>query len=118
MEDYVKREIDKFGEMLLKLACKIGLSQEEAPKYPVSDLSAEIKKAEQSFDLEELLAREYPVFYLVEHEKISDQGLEVLAELVFHSDLDEGKKQTFLEDAVNYLDNKGNYSFRLHALLS
>ena len=118
MEDFIKREIDKFGEMLIKLAQKMGLFQEKAPQYPLSDLSAEIKKAERSFDLEELLAREYPVFYLVEHEKISDQGLEVLTELVFHSDLDESKKKAFLEDALSYLDNKGNYSFRLHSLWS
>ena len=118
MEDYIKREIDKFGEMLLALAGKMGLHLEKAPQYPLSDLTAEMKKAELSFDLEELLAREYPVLYLVEHEKISDQGLEVLTELIFHSDLDENKKKAFLEDAINYLDNKGNYSFRHHSLWS
>ena len=118
MEDYLKREIDKIGEMLLALANKMGLHLEKAPEYPLSDLSAEMKKAELTFDLERLLSREYPVLYLVEHERISDQGLEVLTELIFHSDLDESKKKAFLEDALNYLDNKGYYSFRLHSLWS
>ena len=118
MEDYLKREIDKIGEMLLALANKMGLHLEKAPQYPLSDLSAEMKKAELTFDLEGLLSREYPVLYLVEHERISDQGLEVLTELIFHSDLDESKKKAFLEDVLNYLDNKGYYSFRLHSLWS
>ena len=69
-------------------------------------------------DLEMLLQQEYPVWYLVEKEKISDLGLETMIDIISHSDLDEARKQALLSDALAYLDGKGYFSFRLHSLSS
>ena len=118
MEDYLTREIDRFGELLLAIAHKMGLFLDEIPQYPLSDLDAEFDRTKLPLNLDTILAQEYPVLYLVDHEDISDHGLEAFVELLFHSDLEESRKQEILQDAINYLDNKGYYSFRLHGLLS
>jgi hypothetical protein len=118
MEEYIKREIDRFVELLLAIAHKMGLFLDDVPEYPLSDLDAEFERVQLGLDLDDVLAREYPVLYLVEHKNISDRGLEAFVELLFHSDLEDARKEEILQDAVNYLDNKGYYSFRLHALLS
>ena len=52
----------------------------------------------------------------METEKISDHGLETFIEILFHSDLDEDRKAAILHDALSYLDGKGLFSFKLHAL--
>ena len=54
--------------------------------------------------------------YLVEKEKLSDHGLETMIDIIFHSDLDEPRKQSLLGDALAYLDGKGYFSFRLQSL--
>ena len=71
MEDFILREIDRLGEMLLLIARKLGLS---------------------------------------------DRGLETLMDILFHSDLDEARRNALLKDVLAYLDGKGCYSFRLHSL--
>ena len=40
-----------------------------------------------------------------------------MIDIIFHSDLDEDRKQALLGDALAYLDGKGYFSFRLHSLL-
>ena len=55
--------------------------------------------------------------YLVQDVRISDQGLEMFIDILFHSDLDETRKKALLEDALTYLDGKGSFSFRLHSLI-
>ena len=47
--------------------------------------------------------------YLIEDLKLSDTALEMFIEIIFHSDLCEDR---------TYLDGKGNFSFRLHSLIS
>jgi len=54
----------------------------------------------------------------VEKEKLSDLGLETMIDIIFHSDLDEDRKQALLSDALAYLDVKGYFSFRLHSFSS
>ena len=67
---------------------------------------------------ETLLQQNNPVRYLVEVEKLSDYGLETMIGILFHSDLDEDKKQDLLGDALAYLDSKGYFSFKLHSFYS
>lgn len=54
----------------------------------------------------------------MEKEKLSDHGLETMIDILFHSDMEEDRKAALLKDALAYLDGKGYFSFRLHALSS
>ena len=116
MEDYIIREIDRIGEMLMQIARRLGLLDGDAPDYSMSDVKDEFGKAGCPVDLVTVLEQEYPVWYLVEKEKLSVHGLETMIDIIFHSDLDEEKKQAMLQDALAYLDGKGYYSFKLHSL--
>ena len=117
MEDYIIREIDRLGEMLLLIARKLGLLDGDTPDYSLTDVKDEFGKAGCPIDLDQLLQQENPVWYLVEKEKLSDHGLETMIDIIFHSDLDENKKQALLSDALAYLDGKGYFSFRLHSFI-
>ena len=116
MEDYILREIDRLGEMLLLMARKLGLLDGDTPDYSLADVKEEFDKASLPLDLDAVLQQQNPIWYLVETEKISDQGLETFIDILFHSDLDEDKKTALLNDALAYLDGKGYFSFRLHSL--
>ena len=118
MEDYLIREIDKIGEMLMHVARRLGLLDGAAQDYSLADVKDEFDKSSCPIDLDALLKQENPVLYLVKNELLSDQGLETLIEIIFHSDLDEARKNALLQDALAYLDCKGYYSFRLHSLSS
>ena len=118
MEDFILREIDRLGEMLLLIARKLGLLDSEAPDYSLADVKDEFENAGCPIDLDALLQRENPVRYLMEDCKLSDHGLETMIDIIFHSDLDETRKQALLQDALAYMDGKGYFSFRLHSLIS
>ena len=118
MEDYIIREIDRIGEMLMQIARKLGLFSDNKPDYSLADVKEEFNMAGCPVDLDGLLRRDNPVLYLVEDVKLSDHGLETLIDIVFHSDLDEARKDALLQDALAYLDGKGFYSFKLHSLCS
>ena len=118
MEDYILREIDRLGEMLLMIARKLGLLDGDTPDYSLTDVKDEFDKAACPIDLDALLEQENPVWYLVETEKITDHGLETFIDILFHSDLGEDLKVALLDDALAYLDGKGYFSFRLHSLIS
>ena len=118
MEDFILREIDRLGEMLLLIARKLGLLDGDTPDYSLTDVKDEFGKVGCPIDLDMLLQRENPVWYLIEKEKLSDHGLETMIDIIFHSDLDEDRKQALLNDALAYLDGKGYFSFRLHSLCS
>ena len=118
MEDFIIREIDRIGEMLLLIARRLGLLDGDKPDYSLTDVKDEFGKADCPIDLDNLLQQENPVLYLVEEEKLSDHGLETMIDIIFHSDLDENRKQALLGKALAYLDGKGYYSFRLQSLLS
>ena len=117
MEDFLIREIDRLGEMLLLIARRLGLLDSATPDYSLSDVKEEFGKAACPIDLDVLLQHENPVWYLVEEEKLSDHGLETMIDIIFHSDLDEDRKQALLSDALAYLDGKGYFSFRLHSFI-
>jgi len=118
MEDFIIREIDRLGEMLMLIARKLGLLDGDTPDYSLTDVKNEFSIAGCPIDLDKLLQHENPVWYLVEEEKLSDHGLETMIDIIFHSDLDEDRKQALLSDALAYLDRKGCFSFRLHSLSS
>jgi len=116
MEDYIIREIDRLGEVLMLIARKLGLLDGDTPDYSLADVQDEFDNSVCPINLDALLARENPVWYLVDTEKISDHSLETFIDIIFHSDLEEARKAALLQDALAYLDGKGYYSFRLHAL--
>ena len=116
MEDYIIREIDRIGEMLLLIARRLGLLDGDTPDYSLTDVKDEFGKDGCPIDLDKLLQQENPVLYLVEEVKLSDHGLETMMDILFHSDLDENRKQALLEEALAYLDGKGYFSFRLQSL--
>lgn len=116
MEDYIIREIDRIGEMLMLIAKRLGLFLDDVPDYSLGDVKDEFVKAGCPLEMDALMMQDSPVLYLVEQEKISDQGLETLIEIIFHSDLEGSRKNAMLEDALAYLDGKGYYSFKLHSL--
>lgn len=118
MEDFILREIDRLGEMLLMIARRIGLLDDSTPDYTLTDLKEEFDKSDLPFDLDAVLAQDNPVWYLVEQENLTDHALETLIFMLFHSDLDESVKAALLDDAVTYLDGKGFYSVRLHSLIT
>ena len=115
MEDYIIREIDRIGELLLQIARRLGLLDGDSPDYSLAEVKDEFGKAGCPIDMDKLLQQENPVRYLVEVEGLSDQGLEAMIDILFHSDLDEDRKQALLADALAYLDAKGYFSFKLHS---
>ncbi|MBP5689600.1 MAG: hypothetical protein J6W74_01665 [Bacteroidales bacterium] len=118
MEDYILREIDRLGEMLLMIARKLGLLDGDTPDYSLADVQDEFDQAACPIDLDAMLEQENPVRFLVETEKMSDHGLETFIDILFHSDMEEERKTALLDDALAYLDGKGYFSFRLHSLSS
>lgn len=118
MEDFILREIDRLGEMLLLIARRLGLLDNDSPDYSLADVKEQFDKAACPIDLDTLLERENPVWYLVDEAKLSDHGLETMIDIIFHSDLDESRKNALLQDTLAYLDAKGYFSFRLHSLSS
>ena len=116
MEDFILKEIDRIGQMLMGIARKLGLLRDETPNYSLTDVREEFAQASLPFDLDFILQQENPIFYLVENAKISDQGLETFIDILFHSDMDEDRKKALLQDSLSYLDGKGYFSFRLHSL--
>ena len=118
MEDFILREIDRLGEMLLMIARKLGLLDGDTQDYSMADVKDEFDKAACPIDLDTLLEQENPVWFLVETEKLSDHSLETFIEILFHSDMEEDRKTALLNDALAYLDGKGYFSFKLHSLRS
>lgn len=118
MEDYIIREIDRIGEMLMNIARRLGLLDGDTPNYSLTDVQEEFEKTGCPIDLDTLLQQENPVLYLVEEKKLSAQGLETFIDILFNSDMDETVKDALLQDALAYLDGKGYFSFRLHSFLS
>lgn len=66
MEDFILREIDRLGEMLLLIARKLGLLDDGTPDYSLTDVKDEFGRSGCPIDLEMLLQQENPVWYLVE----------------------------------------------------
>lgn len=118
MEDYVKRQIDMIGQMLLALAKKLGFIDGNAVSYSMQSVQDEIVEKGFNMDIDRALAEEHPVAYLVESLQLSNEAIETFTEIVMNSDADNKIKQRLLNDAVNYLDSKGYFSFSLHSYLS
>ena len=118
MEDFLLREIDRLGDMLMLIARRLGLIDLDTPDYSLSDVKEEFEKNYVPLDLDTILRQENPVWYLVEQEKLTDHALEMLIFILHGSDLDEEVKSALLADAIAYLDGKGFYSVRLHSLIS
>ena len=118
MEDFILKEIDRIGQMLMGIARKLGLLRNETPNYSLTDVKEEIVQAGLPFDLDSVLKQENPILYLTENVKLSNQGLETFIDIIFHSDLDEERKKALLHDTLIYFDTQGYFSFRLHSLIT
>ena len=118
MEDFILKEIDRIGQMLMGIARKLGLMSDVPPDYSLADVGREFEQAGLPFYPETVLLQENPVLYLVKEVGLSDHGLETFVEIIFHSDIDEDRKTALLQDALTYLDAKGCFSFRLHSLIT
>ena len=116
MEDFILREIDRIGEMMLVVARKLGLLDGGTPNYTLENVKEEFGRVDFPYDLDAILQQENPVRYLALTENVSDQALEMFLEIIFHSDLAEARKKALLADALAYLDGKGYFSFKLHSL--
>jgi len=55
MEDFILREIDRLGEMLLLIARRLGLLDGDTPDYSLADVKDEFGMAGCPIDLEMLL---------------------------------------------------------------
>lgn len=117
MADYITREIDKIGQMLLLVAKKLGLFSQEIRDFSIDEVQMGLREHGMDIDLRSVITRENPVAFLVEQLKFSCQAVETFTELVMHSDVEEPVKRSFLEDAVGYLDHQGYFSFSLHSIL-
>ena len=115
MEDFILREIDRLGEMLMMIARRLGLMGDNVTNYSITEVKEEFDKSGIPLNLDSILQHENPVWELVERHKLSDHGLETFIEIIFHSNIDENKKKALLEDALAYLDGKGYFSFKLHS---
>ncbi len=115
MEDYITREIDRIGELLRHVALKLGLLNGDMPDYSLADVKDEFEKSCCPIDLDTVLRQENPVWYLVKEVGLTDSSLETMIDIIFHSDLDEGRKNDLLQDALTYLDGRGYFSFHLHS---
>lgn len=116
MEDYILREIDRIGELLQHVARRLGLLKDDVPPYSLNDVQTEFDSVECPWTLNEVLAHDNPVLYLVEQHHISEKGLELFVEILFHTELDESRKLAILKDAISYLEGKGYFSFKLYSL--
>ena len=58
MEDFILREIDRLGEMLLFIARKLGLQKDVMPDYSLLDVKDEFDKAVCPINLDALLEQE------------------------------------------------------------
>lgn len=73
---------------------------DDVPDYSLAEVKEEFRKNGCPIDMDVLFQQEAPVRYLVEQEKLSDQGLETMVDIIFHSDLDDAKKEALLNDAL------------------
>ena len=101
---------------MLQIAIRLGLFKDGNPKCTLADVKAEFGKAELDYNLDDILSEENPVLYLVEQKGISDKCLEIMTDILIHSDIDEARRKSILDYALGYLDHRGYYSFRLHSL--
>jgi len=106
------------GQMLMALAKKLGLIDGDAADYTLQSVQDEFKESGFNIDIDRALSEERPIAYLVESFQLSNESIEMFTEIVMHSDADDEVKQRLLNDAINYLDSKGHFSFSLHSYLS
>ena len=115
MEDYLIREIDRIGEMLLMIAKRLGIHIGPDAILPLRQIDKVIAESGLSIDINMILSLENPIIYLVEKKEFSDKALETFTELILHSYVSDEIKHSFLKSVITYLDNKGYYSFTLHS---
>lgn len=117
MADFIEKEIDKIGEMLLGLMERLGVvGQKGGQKIDHSKINAEMQHLRLNLDVEKLLDQPMAVTYLVEEIGLSDMALESFANLMYHSDCDEQKVQKFIRDVIAFLESHGYYSFLLRSI--
>ena len=116
MEDYIIREIDRIGELLVGIACRLGLIKDVPAQCYADDITKELKSHNLDLDVGQVFRQGNPFLYLMETFKLTEKAVEAFAEIVCHTaDIEESKKKQFLQDATQYLDSIGYFSFFLHS---
>lgn len=75
MEDYILKEIDKIGQMLIHIAKRLGLFDSHSSDYTLADVKQEFNDGNFPFNLDTLLQLDNPILYLVEEIKLSDVAI-------------------------------------------
>lgn len=117
MADYIQKQIDMIGQLVVALAIKIGLDFGGGGNKDLTlqEVKEAAKECDFNYDIDEILSQYNPVVYMTETLEFSDDALETFVEIILNTDVPEGQKKQLLTDALNYLDGKGNFSFRLHS---
>ena len=117
MEDYIIREIDRIGEMMVQIASRLGLYGTQRKSIPIEDVKSAIFDSGLDLNIDEVLQQENPILWLVEQKHFSDKALETFTDILMHSDTNEEIRQTFLKCSISYLDSNGYISFLLYSYL-
>lgn len=117
MEDYLIREIDRIGDILVQIARRLGLVGGQQESIPIENLKSEFSVSGLDLDIDEVLHQDAPVLWLIEQKHLSDKALETFTDILMYSDIDMGTKKSFLNESVSYLDGKGCFSFMLHSYM-
>lgn len=67
MEDYIKKQIDMIGQMLMALAQKFGMYKGELPNFTIQSVQDEVAKNGLDIDIDQILSADNPVSYLGTH---------------------------------------------------
>jgi len=116
MEDYLIREIDRIGEMMVEIARRLGILSNTASRINQVKLKDSFADMKLELNLDEIIKMEFPIQYLVEEQNFTDNAIEGFTNLIAHSDFDQNAVRNLLNDAITYLDGRGYYSFLLHSL--
>lgn len=115
MEDYILKQIDMIGQMLRYLARKLHLFDGNVSDVPIEIVQNEIERDGLGIDVKDIIIHENPVVYLAEELKFSDEAIETFAGIAMHTDIPQDIKDRILDDTIEYLSNKGFFSFLLQS---
>ncbi|MBQ3881986.1 MAG: hypothetical protein II730_05740 [Bacteroidales bacterium] len=117
-QDYIIKEIGKFGEMLAKIAMRLGiLGNEVAPPDNLPDALKTELLEEAGLDTDYLLSLENPLEYLISEKGLTNQDLETLTIMLLKAGPMTEALESFGNDVMAYLDHEGVFSFALHGML-
>lgn len=115
MADYILKQIDMIGQLLRALAKKLGIGGDDTPDYDLETIKQKAQELDSMIDFNEIIAANNPALYMTNSLGYTDDAIETFAEIIMNSKADEATKAKVLDSVLVYLDNKGQFSFSLHA---